>query len=69
MSESKKNRGRPKRGDEYPVQRVQARACKFCGEVENFKSNRSAMMLGVVKVEWLRCQSCKKVTRFEALLK
>jgi hypothetical protein len=66
MSQS---RGRPKKGDEYPVQRKQARACSHCGTLENFKSNRSAMTTGIIKIEWLRCQVCKKVTRFETLLK
>jgi hypothetical protein len=65
----KKKPGRPKKGDEYPVERIQARACRACGEMENFKSNRGAVVVGIVKVEWLRCQACKKVTRFETVLK
>jgi len=69
MSESKKGRGRPKKGDEYPVERVQARACRHCNEKENFKSNRGALTVGIMKIEWLRCQACKKVTRFETVIK
>ncbi len=60
-----KPRGRPRKGDEYPVVHRPARVCSKCGEAENFKSNRTAMTVGVVKVEWLRCQACYKVTRFE----
>jgi predicted RNA-binding Zn-ribbon protein involved in translation (DUF1610 family) len=69
MSQSDRGRGRPTKGNEYPVQRKAARVCNHCGEAENFRSNRSAMTLGVVKIEWLRCQACRKVTRFETLLK
>jgi hypothetical protein len=60
-----KPRGRPKKGDEYPVRHHPARVCSKCGAAENFRANRSAMTLGIVRVEWLRCQACFKVTRFE----
>ena len=66
--QNKKKRGRPRKGEEYPVQRRQARVCRHCGQAESFKSNRSAMMLGVVKIEWLRCTACLRVTRFETVL-
>lgn len=69
MSKSKTTkRGRPRKGDEYPVRQKPARECSWCGCKENFKSNRSSIMIGIVKVEWLRCQDCKKVTRFETKL-
>ncbi len=72
MSKSKserKSRGRPRKGDEYPVRQRPARECVHCGAAENFKANRGAMTIGVVKIEWLRCQACFKVTRFETRLK
>ncbi len=65
----KKKPGRPKAGEEYPVTQMPARECKHCGEKENFKANRSALTIGVVKVEWLRCQKCFRVTRFEVPVK
>lgn len=68
-SDSKKKPGRPRAGDNYPVAHRDPRACKHCGEKENFKSNRSAMVIGVVRIEWLRCQACKRVTRFETHIK
>ena len=60
-----KPRGRPRRGDEYPIKHKPPRECHWCGAAENFRSNRSAITIGVVKVEWLRCMACFKVTRFE----
>jgi hypothetical protein len=65
----KKKAGRPKKGDEYPVQRIQARTCTKCGEAENFKANRSALTVGIMKIEWLRCQACFQVNRFETVVK
>jgi hypothetical protein len=65
----RKRVGRPKKGDEYPIAHKQARRCKWCDAAENFKANRSAVTVGIVKVEWLRCQECLKVTRFETSIK
>ncbi len=67
----KKKPGRPKAGEEYPVRHKPARECSWCGEVENFKANRSALVIGIVKIEWLRCLApkCLKVTRFETRIK
>jgi len=61
----RKPRGRPKAGEEYPVERVTARHCKRCNGTGPFRANRSAMVNGGRKIEWLRCQECFQVTRFE----
>jgi hypothetical protein len=62
----KRPRGRPKAGQEYPVERIPARHCRRCKGTGPFRSNRSAMINGGRKIEWLRCQNCFQVTRFES---
>jgi hypothetical protein len=50
------------------VARVVARRCKRCDGTGPFRANRSAMVNGGRRIEWLRCMECFQVTRFETPL-
>jgi hypothetical protein len=67
----KRKVGRPKKGEEMPRKRVQARECSNpkCGAVEQFAKTRGPMITKTLRIDWMRCTVCNHRTRFETPLK